>query len=426
MNLIRDKTDFVRANFERRKNPSIIKMLDDLLDYDKKWRVALQEAEKLKAKRNAISRSLGGVSQKDKEAKIKETREITDKINKIEIKVVKFEERVNELRKLLPNLIHESVPYGSDDSENVEIRKWGKFPEFDFNPKSSTEILEGLGIADIERAAKVSGSRFYYLKNELVLLNLALQRFALEHLFKKGYELIEPPFMIKRKAMEGMVPLSDFEDVIYKVEGEDLHLIATAEHPLGSMHMDEIIEKEKLPLKYAGVSPCFRKEAGSHGKDTKGIFRVHQFDKIEQFIFSKPEDSWTFHEELINNAEELYKALKIPYRIVNICTGDLGVVASKKYDLEGWFPGQGKYRELCSCSNCTDYQSRRAGIKYRPEPHLKSEYIHTLNATAVAIQRTICCIIENYQTNEGFRIPKVLQEYMLGIKEVKLKNKQKA
>jgi len=275
-------------------------------------------------------------------------------------------------------------------------------------------------LVDMERAAKISGARFYFLKNELVMLNLALQRFALEYLSKKGFEIIEPPFMINKKAMAGVIPMGDFEEVIYKIEDEDLFLIATAEHPLGAMRMKEILDKKELPVKYAGISPCFRKEAGAHGKDTKGIFRVHQFDKIEQFIFCEPKDSWKLHEELIKNAEGIFKALKVPYRGVNICTGDVGYVAAKKYDIEGWFPGQGKYRELCSCSNCTDYQSRRLAVKYRPEQHLKSEYVHTLNSTAIAIQRAICCIAENYQTKKGFKIPKVLQEYMGGLKEVKV------
>jgi len=284
-------------------------------------------------------------------------------------------------------------------------------------PLGHADFVELNGLADIQRAAKVSGARFYYLLDQLVWLDFALIQYALEFLTKQGFKIVNPPYMIRRKAYEGVTSISDFEDVIYKVEGEDLYLIATSEHAIAAMHMDEVLEEKELPLLYAGISPCFRKEAGAHGKDTKGIFRVHQFNKVEQFVFCLPEQSKEWHEKLIANAEALFKGLGIPYRVVNICTGDLGIVASKKYDLEGWFPNQGKFRELVSCSNCTDWQSYRLNIRYAEKKGLPSKgFVHTLNSTAIATQRAICAIIENYQIDEkSFEIPKVLRKYLENI-----------
>jgi seryl-tRNA synthetase len=281
--------------------------------------------------------------------------------------------------------------------------------------------LETLDIGDIPRAAKVAGSRFYYLKNELVSIDVAMQQMALDMLIKKGYTPIYPPMMMRREPYEGVTDLADFEDVMYKIEGEDLYLIATSEHPMAAMYMNEIFEPTDLPLKLAGISTCFRKEAGTHGKDTKGIFRVHQFPKVEQFVFSLPEESWTIHEELLKNEEEYVQALELPYRIVNVCTGDIGIVAAKKYDLEFWFPGQQKYREGGSCSNCTAYQATRLNIKYRlKKGGTEKEYLHTLNSTMIANPRTLVAIIENYQQEDGsVRIPKALHKYLpSGMKEI--------
>ncbi|HLF16953.1 MAG TPA: serine--tRNA ligase [Candidatus Thermoplasmatota archaeon] len=326
------------------------------------------------------------------------------------------------LHRGLPNLMHDSVPVGKDSSENVEIRRWGKASLHDFKPRSHVDLLGSLDLADLEAAARVAGSRFFYLKNDLVLLGRALEFFALHHLAKKGFTAIEPPYMMRREALEGAIDLADFESVIYKVEagagaekGEaaELYLIATSEHPIAALHMGAILESARLPLKYAGVSPCFRKEAGAHGKDTKGIFRVHQFSKVEQFVFAKPEDSWRIHEELIANAEELYRALKIPYRVVNICTGDLGSIAAKKYDLEAWMPVQGAYREVVSCSNCTDFQARRYDTRHRKAPGDPTEFVHTLNSTAIAVQRTLVAILENFQQADGsVVVPEVLRTYV--------------
>jgi seryl-tRNA synthetase len=254
-------------------------------------------------------------------------------------------------------------------------------------------------------------------------LGLALTNFAIDYLIEREYVIVQPPYMIKKEAMEGAVILSDFEETIYKIENEDLYMIGTSEHPLASMHMNEILDGKGLPLRYAGISPCFRKEAGAHGKDMKGIFRVHQFDKVEQFIFSRPSESWKEHERLLETTEEFYRILDIPFRTIVLCSGDLGKVSAKTYDIEAWFPAQNAYREICSCSNCTDYQSRSLKIRFRDNPNEETTLVHTLNSTLVAIQRTMVAIIENYQTREGtIKIPLALQKYMNNKEEIKLKN----
>ncbi|MEM3985030.1 MAG: serine--tRNA ligase, partial [Candidatus Micrarchaeaceae archaeon] len=317
----------------------------------------------------------------------------------------------------------ESVPYGEDDSQNVEVKKWGDTSKV--LEKGHSEILEEMGLVDTERAAKVAGARFYYLKGDLVLLSQSLIRFALDELSKKGFVPIEPPFMMRKGMYRGVTGLGDFEEALYRATStkeaeskealekieEELFMIATSEHPMAAMHAGEVLSAKDLPIKYAGVSPCFRREAGAHGKDTKGIFRVHQFDKVEQFVFAREDDSWNIFEELRQNEEEIYQKLGIPYHVVNICTGDIGVVAAKKYDIEGWFPNQKRYRELTSCSNCTDWQSLRLDIKYddKGERH----YVHTLNATGISVERTLSVIAENYANSDGtIDVPKVLVPYM--------------
>jgi seryl-tRNA synthetase len=311
------------------------------------------------------------------------------------------------------------VPYGRDENDNVEIRRWGQPPKFDFEPKDHLTILQNLGLIDVERGAKVAGHQFFYLKKDLVLLDLAIQKFAIDNLLKKGFILVQPPYMINRKAYEGMIDPTDFEMVTYKVENEDLYLIATAEHPLGAMYMNEVLDKNELPLKFCGISPCFRKEVGAHGKYTRGLFRMHQFHKIEQFVFCLPEQSWEIHEELQKNSEELYQKLGLHYRVVNICTGDIGTVAAKKYDIEVWM-ADGKFRESGSNSNCTDYQARRLNIRYREKPgQAPKDFVHTLNNTALATSRTIVAIVEQYQQKDGsVVIPEALRPYMNGIERL--------
>ncbi|MHA1293763.1 MAG: serine--tRNA ligase, partial [Promethearchaeota archaeon] len=288
-------------------------------------------------------------------------------------------------------------------------------------PMNHVKLIEKIDGADTIKASEIVGSRFYYLKGDLVLLNLALIKFAIDFLLKKGYFPMWTPFFIKHEIIKAAAELADFEDTLYKIQDEDLFMIATSEQTLAAYHYNEIIDPERLPIKYIGISSCFRREAGSHGKDTLGIFRIHQFEKVEQYVFCNPEDSWKFHEELIKNAEELYQQLGIPYRIVNIASGDLNDNAAKKYDLEAWFPASKMYRELVSCSNCLDYQARKLKIRIGKIGSQEEKItVHTLNSTAIATERTICCILENFQNEDhSVRVPKVLQKYMNGIKVIK-------
>ncbi len=413
--IIRENPDAVRSNLAKRNDQEVLKLYDELLVADREWRRLFTEVGSLRAARNRVTEEIARIKRQGLDAsdKIKEAEEIPRRIKALESEMEARRKRMDEILMRLPNIMDDSVPYGKDDTENVVIRSWGKPREMPFSPKDHIDLAMQLDLVDLERAAKVAGARFYYLKNDLVRLNYALIRYGLDFLVSRGFTPYQPPYMMKRKVLEGAVSLSDFEDTIYKVEGEDLYLIATAEHALLGLHSDEILDGKNLPLRYCGVSPCFRKEAGAHGRDTKGIFRVHQFEKVEQFIFSRPEDSALEHELLIRNAEEFFQSLGIPYRVVNVCSGDLGTVAAKKYDLEAWLPGQGKYREEVSCSNCTSYQAVRANIRYRDRPNEPTKYVHTLNSTLVATERTLVAILENYQNSDGsVDIPDVLVPYM--------------
>jgi len=411
---IREHPQVIREDLSRRGDLEKVSWVDELLSLDSSWREAVTRTNELRERRNKLTHEVEYLrkSSTDSSKQIAEASAIADEIHKLEKQVDFSHERIDFILRRLPNVMDPSVPFGKDDADNVEVKRWGIPKEFGFEPKDHIDIAETLGLVDVERAAKVAGSRFYYLKNELVLLNYALIRYALDFLVRKGFTLIQPPYMIKREAVGGAVALSDFEEMIYKVEDEDLYLIATSEHPLLAMHMDEILEGKTLPRRYAGVSPCFRKEAGAHGRDTKGIFRTHQFEKVEQFVFCKPEDSQKEHESLIARTEEFFQSLKIPYRIVNVCSGDLGTVAAKKYDLEGWLPGQGKFRELVSCSNCTSYQAVSAKVRYRDRTSDPTEFVHTLNSTLVASERVLIAIMENYQERDGsIIIPEALVPY---------------
>jgi seryl-tRNA synthetase len=425
--LIRENPELVWNNLMKRQDPENLRMLDELIHYDEKWRQLLTELNELRHERKLLTAKIANLRKEGKDAtqELSKAKDIDMEIKKLESKVDECKEKVNYYLMRLPNLLHESVPLGKDENDNIQIKIWGEKPNFPFPAKDHITLALNLDIMDIERAGKVAGARFFYLKREGVLLDMALMNFALEEIVKKGYIPIEPPFMMRRKPYEGVTALSDFEDVLYKVENEDLYLIATSEHPMAAMFMDEVLKAEDLPLKLVGVSSCFRKEAGAHGKDTRGIFRTHQFNKIEQFIFCKPEDSWKMHEELLQNAEELVQKLGLPYRVVNVCTGDIGVVAAKKYDIEAWMPAQNTYREIISCSNCTDYQARRLNIKYREkEGEPPKGFVHTLNSTALATGRTIVAILENYQQEDGsVVIPEVLRKYMKGIDKIEPKSK---
>jgi seryl-tRNA synthetase len=427
MKLIREKPEFVKNNLARRGDKEKLNWVDELLELDKNWRESKQQVEQLRHRRNVLSEKIADLKRKNEDAasQLQETQRIPREIREIEEGMTAQEERITFILKRLPNLLHDSVPTGKDDSENVEVRRWGEIEEPGFRLKSHIDFMMDLDLLDLDRAAKVSGSRFYYMKNEAVLIELALEKLAMDLLREKGFTVVEPPFMIKREPYEGVTSLADFEDTLYKIEGEDLYLIATSEHPMGAMFMNEVLPAETLPLKLAGISPCFRREAGAHGKDTKGIFRVHQFNKIEQFIFCKPEESWRLHDELLTNAETIYQKLGIPYRVVNICTGDIGTVAAKKYDIEAWMPVQKTFREVVSCSNCTDYQARRLNVRYREKIGEKSELVHTLNSTAIATQRTIVAIVENYQQKDGsLKIPEALVSYLNKMEEVKKRAKR--
>ena len=409
----------IETEGKRFKDP---KNAEKVLEFDKLWRSVLQELEDMRQERNELSHQISKhkKSGDEKEATdaIVHSKQIRERINNLEKKKDEYLEERDKYRYSIGNDLHESVPIGENEEDNVIVREFGKIPDFDFQPLSHVKLIQDIDGADTKKASEVVGSRFYYLKGDLVLLNLALLRFALDKLMSKGYEPLWTPFFIKHEIMKAAAELADFENQLYKIHDEDLYLIATSEQTLAAYHYDEIIDRERLPLKYAGISSCFRREAGSHGKDTLGIFRVHQFEKVEQYIFCKPENSWDLFDELISNAEEIYKELEIPYRIVNIASGELNDNAAKKYDLEAWFPSSGKFRELVSCSNCLDYQARKLKVRIgKVGATQKKEIAHTLNCTAIATERTICCILENYQNKDGtVSIPTILQKYMNGKK----------
>jgi len=423
--LIRENPDMVKANLEKRNLPECLTMLQDLITADKQWREDLTKLNDLRHDRKVCTMEIATLkkAKQDATTQVEKAKAVDQQITAMEKEVTLLEEKTKDYLLRLPNLLHETVPFGTSDQDNVEVKKWGTPRQFNFTPKSHIDLALALDIVDIERAGKVAGARFHYFKGLGVLLDYALISFAMENLHNKGYTLIEPPYLMKREPYEGVTSLGDFADVLYKIEGEDLYLIATSEHPMAAMYQNEVLRQDQLPLKLAGVSACFRKEAGAHGKDTRGIFRTHQFNKIEQFIFCAPEDSWNLHEELVANAEELFQKLEIPYHMVNVCTGDIGTVAAKKYDIEAWMPAQNGYREVVSCSNCTDYQARRLGIRYREkEGAAPKGFLHTLNSTAIATGRTIVAILENYQQEDGIIfIPKVLRKYMGDIEKISFK-----
>ena len=410
--LIKEKPEIVRNMLKSR---AVEFDLDALIESDQKRREFIIKTDELRKKKNQMATM---ISEKKKGGEdisliLAEMKNISNELTKIELEQESIESKYLKLASTIPNLVHESVPIGTDDSANKEIKKWGDIPKFDFKIKDHIDISEDLELVDLERAAKVAGARFYYLKNDLVRLNQALIHFGLDFLAEKGYSLIQPPYMINRESMEGAVIAEDFEEVIYKIQEEDLYMIGTSEHAMAAMHSKEIIEGKDIPIKYAGISPCFRKEAGAHGRDQKGIFRVHQFDKIEQFVFAKPEDSWKEHEKMLAVAEEFYQKLEIPYRVMLLSTGDIGKISAKTYDIEAWMAGQNAYREIVSCSNCLEYQARRLKIRFRDKTNEDTQYIHTLNSTLIATTRVLVAIMENFQTKDGhIRIPQVLQSYM--------------
>ena len=410
--ILRENPDIIRKML---KDRAVNFSLDDLIKLDKERRDLIIKTDDLRKKKNEIALEIAQKKKSGQETTplIEQMRQVSETLSGLEAIQTMTESEYTKLALTLPNLIHESVPIGKDETANKELRKWGKIPQFDYKIKDHIEISQNLDLIDLERAAKVAGSRFYYLKNDLVKLNQALIHYALDFLSEKNYIPIQTPYMINRSSMEGAIIANDFEDVIYKIEGDDLYLIGTSEHAVVSMHSDEILEGKSLPMKYAGVSPCFRKEAGAHGRDQKGIFRVHQFEKVEQFIFSRPEESWKEHEQMLSIVEEFYQKLEIPYRIVVLSSGDLGKISAKTYDLEAWMAGQSSYREIVSCSNCLDFQARRLKIRFRDRTNDQPQYLHTMNSTLVATSRTLVSILENFQTKDGHvEVPKILQKYV--------------
>jgi len=410
--ILRENSDKIRKMLNDR---NVDFPLDELIKLDKERREFIIKTDELRKKKNEISIEIAKRKKTNQDATslIEQMQEASQTLSNLETVQTQTESSYTKLALTIPNLVDESVPIGKDDTSNKEIKKWGKVPQFDFKVRDHIDISQSLDLVDLERAAKVAGARFYYLKNDLVKLNQALIQYALDFLSEKKYIPIQTPYLINRAAMEGAIIAHDFEDVIHKIEGDDLYLIGTSEHAVASMHSDEILEGKILPLRYAGVSPCFRKEAGAHGRDQKGIFRVHQFEKVEQFIFSRPEESWKEHEQMLSNVEEFYQKLEMPYRIMMLSSGDLGKISAKTYDLEAWMAGQNSYREIVSCSNCLDFQARRLKIRFRDRTNDQPQYVHTLNSTLVATTRTLVALMENFQTKDGhISIPKVLQKYV--------------
>ncbi len=422
--LIRESPDIVEKNLAKRGAADKIKLLHELIETDKERRIIIQEVEKLKARRNIITGEIAALKKSGKEVakKMSEVSEIPERISNLDFRLDELNQKQREMLMALPNILHDSVPFGKDDNDNVEVKRWGVPPEFDFTSRNHLEIIESLGLIDSERAAKIAGHGFFYLKDELALLDRAIASFSIDFLMNRGYTLVVPPFMMCKAAYQGVTDMTFFEEQLYKAEGEDLYFIATAEHPIAAMFKDETLSSAELPIKLVGFSPCFRKEVGAHGKYTKGLFRMHHFHKAEQFIFCLPEQSWHLHEELQKNAEEIYQELGLHYRVVNVCTGDIGDIAAKKYDIEGWM-ADGKFRELGSNSNCTDYQARRLNIKYREkEGQAPAGFVHTINNTALATSRTMVAILEQCQQGDGsVLIPEALRKYMNGMRRIEKK-----
>lgn len=435
LNLLRNSPDQLKEHVKKRfMDPGIV---DKAYELDVRWRKLLTIVQEVRHRHNEISRQIAKLPEPERPRAIEEAKRLLDELTKLESELEKVEKEREEALLSLPNIVHDSVPIGPDDSYNVPIRFWGKpkvwvgyieqfkqqterygfkveYELINTKPIGHADILENvLKLGNTIKASEVAGSRFYYLFDDLVFLDMALLMYAIDYLTKKGYRLVLPPYMLRYNIMSGVIDLNTFKDAIYKIEDEDLYLIATAEHSLAALHANEDIPEEELPLKYVGISPCFRKEAGAGSRDLKGIFRVHQFHKVEQYIYCKPEESWNLMEELIQNAEDLFRGLELPYRVVNIASGDLGAPAAKKYDLEVWMPAQGLYREMVSCSNTTDWQSYRLKIRLLRRKGMVKEYVHTLNSTAVASTRTITAILENFQNEDGtVTVPKVLRKYL--------------
>lgn len=418
--ILKDNPHLIKNMLRRRK---VEYPFSELLDIDKKRRDLIIETQNLRHRKNTLSQSIAKKkkNQESVNKELDEMKNVGEMMHSLEGEKSRVEKRYSELIYSIPNILDESVPTGDSEKDNIVIRMHDDYIKSGFK-SDHVNLANSLGLIDMERAAKISGARFYFLKSELVKMNQALINYALDFLAEHNYQLIQPPFMLRNDAIKGSIIMEDFKDVIYKIENEDLFLIGTSEHAMASMHMDEILNSRKLPLRYASISPCFRKEAGAHGKDMKGIFRVHQFEKVEQFVISNSLNSFDEQERMLNITERFYQNLEIPFRVVLLCSADTGKVSSKTYDIEAWMPGQNQYREIGSCSNCIDFQSRRLSIRHREKVTEETQLVHTLNSTLVATERTMVAILENYQTNNRTVIvPNVLRKYMGEIQEIKIK-----
>ncbi|KAK9919796.1 hypothetical protein M0R45_028373 [Rubus argutus] len=426
---------------EKGNNPQIIResqkrrfksveIVDEVIQLDKEWRQRQFELENLRKEFNKINKKVAQLrlSGQDATEVIRDTEDNKRLAAEKEVEVREALNLLNSKLEVIGNLVHDTVPIHDDEANNAVVRSWGE-KRMEPKLKNHVELVELLGIADLKKGADVAGGRGFYLKGAGVRLNQALINFGLDFLEKRGYTELQTPFFMKKDIMAKCAQLAQFDEELYKVtgEGDDKYLIATAEQPLCAYHVDDWIHPSQLPIRYAGYSSCFRKEAGSHGRDTLGIFRVHQFEKVEQFCMTSPngQDSWEMHEEMIKNSEEFYQMLNLPYHVVSIVSGALNDAAAKKYDLEGWFPASQTYRELVSCSNCTDYQSRKLEIRFgqKKSNEQTKQYVHLLNSTLTATERTICCILENYQKVDGVEVPEVLRNFMGGVAFLPFKNK---
>ncbi|EFC92250.1 seryl-tRNA synthetase [Dethiosulfovibrio peptidovorans DSM 11002] len=416
---VRDHMDEVR-DFLKARNHDF--NLDSILELDAKRRELISEVEELKAERNAGSKKVGAAKAKgeDPTAIMERMKAIGEEIKALDQKVAEVDAGLDDLMLQVPNRPHDSVPVGVDEDDNVEVRKWGDPREFDFEPLPHWDLGENLGILDFKRGVKLAQSRFTVMAGPGARLERALLNFMLDlHVDRHGYKEINPPFMVNSATMTGTGQLPKFADDLYRIADDDLWLIPTAEVPLTNLHGGEIMEESDLPLYYTAYTPCFRKEAGSHGRDVRGIMRQHQFEKVEMVKLSTPENSYEELEKLTSNAEEVLQLLKLPYRVITLCTGDMGFGASKTYDIEVWLPSQGRYREISSCSNCEDFQARRMNTRYRPSQGGKPRFVHTLNGSGIAIGRALIAVMENYQRTDGsIEIPEVLVPYMGGLKEI--------
>ncbi|HZH84927.1 MAG TPA: serine--tRNA ligase [Phototrophicaceae bacterium] len=418
--LLRDHLDDVKARMSTRGIPVD---WDQFVSLDRERRDAVAIIERLKEKKNRLSGEIGKLKKSgaDASALMREVEELSEAIRSSEGPLANIEARFEQLMLTLPNLPHASVKVGKDEHDNREVRRWGEPPKFGFAPKNHWDIGEELGILDFARAAKIAGARFAVYRDAGAKLERALINFMLDlHTGENGYKEMLPPALVNRAALVGTGQLPKFEDDLFHVAPGDYFLIPTAEVPLTNLHRDEMLERDELPIKYVAYTPCFRSEAGSYGKDVRGLIRQHQFNKVEMVKLTEPEDSYNEFETMVRNAEDVLKRLELPYRVVELCTGDMGFGAAKTYDLEVWLPGQNTYREISSCSNCEEFQARRANIRYRKEKKGRPLFVHTLNGSGLAVGRTLVAVLENYQQEDGtVIIPNALRDYMGGVDRIR-------